>query len=92
MRYVMKYLVIEKQGCLEGHRKSAFKKGKVELINKTFRSKKSLYNALFVELFFRSTGTSLDNAERYFDIYQIDNDIRTPFHPTQDEFLSLCVN
>lgn len=86
----MKYLVIEKQDCLESRRRSAFEKGKVELINKTFRGKKSLYNALFVELFFRSTGTSLDNAERYFDIYQIDNDTRTPFHPTQCEFLSLC--
>ena len=86
----MKYLVIEKQDCLEGYRMSAFKKGKIELINETFRGKKSLYNALFVELFFRSAGTSLDNAEQYFDIYQIDNDTRTPFHPTQCEFLSLC--
>lgn len=86
----MKYLVIEKQDCLESCRKSAFKNGKVELINKTFRGKKSLYNALFVELFFRSAGTNLSNSERYFDIYQIDNNIRTPFHPTQDEFLSLC--
>lgn len=86
----MKYMVVEKQDCLESCRKSAFKKGKVELVNKTFRGKKSLYNALFVELFFRSAGTSLDNAERYFDIYQIENDTRTPFHPTQEEFLSLC--